>query len=133
MTTACTIRRAALALVASAPLLACGSVSLTAAEEADRLVVESVEVRVLESSPVQVSAFVKGRLRDQCELVGETTQSRSGHTITVTIPTFHDNVSDRPCIQATDTVEQDVRLEGAFPSGTYVVRVNGVERTFRVD
>jgi hypothetical protein len=133
MTTARTIRRAALALVAAAPLLACESVSLTAAEEADRLVVESVEVRVLESSPVQVSALVKGRLRDQCEMVGETTQSRSDHTIIVTIPTFHDNVSDRPCIQAKDTVEQDVRLEGAFPPGAYVVRVNGVERTFRVD
>jgi hypothetical protein len=132
MTIASTIRRATLALAAAAPLLACESPTLTA-EEPDRLVVESVDVRVLESSPVQVRALVKGRLRDECEMVGETTQSRSDHTITVTIPTFRDNVSERPCVQEKDTVEQDVRLEGPFPPGTYVVRVNGVEQTFRVD
>ncbi|HET9314300.1 MAG TPA: hypothetical protein VFQ51_01880 [Vicinamibacteria bacterium] len=127
-----TIRRAALALVAAAPLLACESGSLTA-EEQDRLIVESVDVRILESSPVQVSAHVTGRLRDECEMLGETTQSRSESTITVTIPTFRDNLTERPCVQEKDTVEQDVRLDGAFPPGTYVVRVNGVERTFRVD
>jgi inhibitor of cysteine peptidase len=126
-----TLRGATLALLAALPLLACESP--TAAEEADRLIVESVDVRVMESFPVQVSALVKGRLRDECELLGETTQSRSDHIITVTIPTFRDNVTERPCIQETDAVEQDVRLEGAFPPGTYVVRVNGVERTFRVD
>ena len=126
------MRWAALALVAATPLLACGSASLTA-EEQDRLIVESVDVRILESSPVQVSAHVEGRLRDECELVGETTQSRSENTITVTIPTFRDNLTERPCVQEKDTVEQDVRLEGAFPPGNYVVRVNGLERTFRVD
>ncbi|HET9318056.1 MAG TPA: hypothetical protein VFQ51_20855 [Vicinamibacteria bacterium] len=127
-----TMRRAALALVAATPLMACGSASLTA-EEQDRLIVENVEVRILESSPVQVSAHVTGRLRDVCEMVGETTQSRSESTITVTIPTFHDNLTERPCIQEKETVERDVRLEGAFPRGTYLLRVNGLERTFRVD
>lgn len=132
MTIASALRRAAFAAVAALPLLACESPT-SAAEETDRLVVESVDVRVLESLPVQVSASVKGRLRDECEMVGETTQSRSGNTITVTIATFRDNTSERPCIQETPNVEQDVRLEGSFPAGTYVVRVNAVERTFRVD
>jgi hypothetical protein len=131
MTIASTTFKAALALVAAAPLLACES--FTAAEEDERLMVESVEVRVLESQPVQVNALVKGRLRDECEMLGETTQSRSGSVITVAIATFRDNVTERPCIQEKATVEQDVRLEGSFPSGTYVVRVNGVEQTFRVD
>ena len=124
-----TLRRAALALVLL-PLLACESP--TAAREADRLTVESVEVRILESFPVQVSASVSGYLRDGCETLGATTQSRSGNTITVTIATDRDT-SDRACIQVISRVQQDVRLEGAFPSGTYVLRVNGVERTFRVD
>jgi len=124
-----TLRRAALALVLL-PLLACESP--TAAREADRLTVESVEVRILESFPVQVSASVSGYLRDGCETLGATTQSRSGNTITVTIATDRDT-SDRACIQVISRVQQDVRLEGAFPSGTYVLRVNGLERTFRVD
>ena len=94
MTIASTIRRAILALATAAPLLACESPTLTA-EEPDRLVVESVDVRILESSPVQVRALVKGRLRDECEMVGETTQSRSDHTITVTIPTFRGPIITR--------------------------------------
>jgi hypothetical protein len=114
------------------PLLACESPT-SAAEEADRLIVETVEVRVLDAPPVQVRASVQGHLRDECEMVGDTTQSRSGHTITVTIATTRDNQRERPCIQESLAVERDVPLEGPFPAGTYVVRVNGVERTFRVD
>ena len=131
MTMASVVRRVALAAVAAMPLLACESP--TAAEEADRLTIESVEVRVQESSPVQVTAAVKGHLRDSCELLGDTSQSRSGSTITVTITTTRDNERERPCLDVVTPIEQQVALEGAFPAGTYVVRVNGVERTFRVD
>jgi inhibitor of cysteine peptidase len=127
VTLASVARGAALAL--ALPLVACGLP--TAATEADRLTVESVEVRIMESFPVQVSAAVKGYLRDGCETLGQTTQSRSGNTITVTIATARDTA--RSCIQVISRVEQDVRLEGRFDSGTYVVRVNGLERTFRVD
>jgi hypothetical protein len=125
------LRRAGLALVSALPLLACESP--TAAEEADRLVVETVEVSVLESVPVQVRASVKGHLRDSCELLGETSQSRTDSTITVTITTTRDNERERPCLDVQTPVEQQVTLQGDFPAGTYVVRVNGVERTFRVD
>lgn len=124
------VRGAVLALCA-APLLACGE-SVTAAREADRLTVETVEIRVLESFPVQVSAAVTGYLRDGCESLGATTQARSGNTITVTIATERE--MDRSCIQVISPVAQNVRLEGEFVSGsTYVLRVNSVERTFRVD
>lgn len=124
-----TIRGAVLALC-GLPLLACGE-SLTAARETDRLTVESVDVRILESFPVQVSAAVTGYLRDGCETLGATTQSRSGNTITVTIATERD--TGKSCIQVISPVAQSVRLEGAFTSGTYVLRVNSLERTFRVD
>ena len=39
----------------------------------------------------------------------------------------------RPCIQVITLVEENVRLDGPFDAGAYVVRVNGVERTFRID
>jgi inhibitor of cysteine peptidase len=123
------MRGAVLALCV-APLLACGA-SLTAAREADRLTVEDVQVRIMESFPVQVSAAVTGYLRDGCEALGATTQSRSGNVITVSIATERE--TGKQCIQIISPVAQDVRLEGAFTSGTYVLRVNGVERTFRVD
>ena len=123
------IRGAVLAMSA-VPLLACGD-SLTAAREADRLTVEDVQIRIMESFPVQVSAAVTGYLRDGCESLGATTQSRSGSTITVTIATERE--AGKQCIQIISPVAQDVRLEGGFTTGTYVLRVNGVERTFRVD
>jgi hypothetical protein len=127
-----TLRAAELAC-AALPLVACGAgaESPTGTRETDRLSVESVEVRILESFPVQVSAQVKGYLRDGCESLAGTTQARSGNTITVTIATARE--ASRSCIQAIAPVEENVRLDGAFPSGTYVVRVNGIEQTFRVD
>ena len=122
-------RAAALAL--ALPLAGCGAESPTATRETDRLAVESVQVRIMESFPVQVSAQVKGHLRDGCESLAGTTQSRNGNTVSVTIATERE--TDRVCTQALVPVEENVRLDGAFPSGTYVVRVNGIEQTFRVD
>jgi inhibitor of cysteine peptidase len=126
------VRAAALAL--ALPLVGCGTgtaESPTAARETDRLTVESVEVRILESFPVQVSAQVKGYLRDGCESLAGTTQSRSGNTITVTIETAR--AMGRACVQVLAPVEENVRLDGSFPAGTYLVRVNGTEQTFRID
>jgi inhibitor of cysteine peptidase len=123
------VRAAALAL--ALPLAGCGAQSPTAARETDRLTVESVQVRIMESFPVQVSAQVKGYLRDGCESLAGTTQSRSGNTITVNIATARE--TGRACIQVLAPVEENVRLDGAFAAGIYLVRVNGFEQTFRVD
>jgi hypothetical protein len=127
------LRAAALAC-AALPLIACGSgaaESPTGTRETARLTVESVQVRIMESFPVQVSAQVKGYLRDGCESLDGTTQVRSGNTITVTIATAR--AQGRSCIQSIAPVQENVRLDGPFPAGTYVVRVNGIEQTFRVD
>jgi len=125
------VRAAALAL--ALPLVGCGAgaESPTAARETDRLTVESVQVRIMESFPVQVSAQVKGYLRDGCESLAGTTQSRTGNTVSVTIATARE--TGRACIQVLAPVEENVRLDGAFAAGIYVVRVNGIEHTFRVD
>jgi inhibitor of cysteine peptidase len=127
------ILRAAALACAALPLIGCGAgaESPTATRETDRLTVESVQVRIMESFPVQVSAQVKGYLRDGCESLAGTTQARSGNAITVTIATSR--AQGRACIQSIATVEENVRLDGTFVPGTYVVRVNGIEQTFRVD
>lgn len=125
------VRAAALAL--ALPLVGCGAgaEAPTATRETDRLTVESVRVRIMESFPVQVSAQVKGYLRDGCESLAGTTQARAGNAITVTIAT--ERQTGRACIQVLAPVEENVRLDGAFAPGIYVVRVNGIEQTFRVD
>lgn len=93
------------------------------------LPVDSVEVNVMESFPVQVVAVVKGTL-DPCTQLRTVEQTREGNTITVRI------TGKRPvgifCIQLAQPFEERVTLQGDFPTGQYTVIVNGVEQTFSV-
>lgn len=93
------------------------------------LPVESVEVNVLESFPVQVVAVVHGTL-DPCTQVHAVEQTREGNAITVHI------TGKRPvgifCIQLAQPFEERVTLQGDFPTGNYTVIVNGVEQNFSV-
>ncbi len=97
---------------------------------ADSLIVEQVDVQVLESFPVQVQVVVKGSLPDACTEIGEIGQTRDGNAVTVTIGAVRP--ADALCAQVLEPFEQVVPLDGPFPPGTYVVRVNGVETSFTV-
>ncbi len=94
------------------------------------LMVERVDVQVLESFPVQVQAVVHGSLSDSCTEIGEISQTREGNTVTVTIGA--NRPADAICAQVLEPFEQVIPLDGLFPPGTYVVRVNGVETSFTV-
>lgn len=93
------------------------------------LPVDSVEVNVLESAPVQVVAVVHGTL-DPCTQLRAVEQSREGNAITVHI------TAKRPigvfCIQLAVPFEERVTLQGEFPTGNYTVIVNGVKQAFSV-
>jgi inhibitor of cysteine peptidase len=119
---------ATLAPLAFACLSACGT-SPTAAQEVALLQVESVDLRVLESFPAQVTAVVHGVLPDACRSVDEVQQQRDGGAIELTITVRR---SSEVCVQALQPVEQSVRLTGTFPPGDYVLRVNGLERRFSI-
>jgi hypothetical protein len=113
-------------------LAACGTTGGTGGTggQTGTMQVDSVEVRIAESYPVQVFANIKGTLGDGCTSLGETRQSRNGSTIEVTITTNHSGAD--ACTQIAQLVDQDIQLEGEFPAGTYTVRVNGVEKQFTV-
>lgn len=93
------------------------------------LPVESVEVNVLESFPVQVVAVVRGTL-DPCTQLRAVEQSREGNTITVHI------TGKRPvgifCIQLAQPFEERITLQGDFSTDQYTVIVNGVKQDFNV-
>lgn len=93
------------------------------------LQVTAVDVRILESFPPQVHITARGVLPDPCTTVDSVTQRRDGSVITVTIIT---RPSATFCIQVLTPVDQNVALQGPFGSGTYVVRVNGLEREFSI-
>jgi hypothetical protein len=91
--------------------------------------VESVDVLILESFPVQVNARVTGNLPDLCTQLGEPVQAREGNTFTVTLPTTRE--AGVPCAEALTPFEVTIALDVLdLPAGEYTVNVNGVTGTF---
>ena len=92
--------------------------------------VQSVEIQILESYPLQVNAIARGYLPDAgCTTIAGITQKRTGNTFTVTVTTkFNPQVL---CAQALTPFEQVIPLEvGSLLPGTYLVVVNGVQASF---
>ena len=88
--------------------------------------VDTVEV-VLEGGP---SVRVRGVVGDGCTKVSSVQQERGGATVDIRI--LSERPTDAICTQIAQIYDETLRLPGAYPSGAYVVRVNGVERTFTV-
>ncbi len=91
--------------------------------------IDSLEVRILESYPVQIHAVIRGKLADACSRIDEVRQSRQGAT-------FHLNlVISRPpdlmCAQVLTPFEQVVPLDvRGLAAGNYEVRVQTVGTAF---
>jgi hypothetical protein len=91
--------------------------------------VESIDIQILESFPVQVRVVARGFLADGCTTVGEINQELVDNTFMVTIGT--ERPADAVCTQALVPFEETIDLEvRGLPAGTYTVDVNGVTSTF---
>ncbi len=125
-----TVRTLILGLI---PLLAsCTSVTGSEEEvEIKPIPIDSVEVLILESLPVQVKAHIQGTIGDGCSEIESVTQKRSDQTITITI--LRRRPKDAVCIQIAKLYDETISLDGAFPPGSYVVQVNDFEKTFTID
>jgi inhibitor of cysteine peptidase len=119
--------RPVLAVLVSAGLFACDSVEEPTLVPG-QLPIEAVEVVVLESFPYQLRAQVRGYLPDSCTRLHEVTQSRTGNVITVSITTLRE--LEAFCLQRIEIVERTIPLEGAYPPGEYVLRVNNMAHNF---
>lgn len=94
--------------------------------------VDSIEIRMLESFPVQVQVEVKGYLQDDCTKLGEIAQKREGNTFTVTVGVTRNG--DAVCAQVITPFTQVVSLDAAgLKAGTYTVNVNGVSTQFTLN
>lgn len=93
-------------------------------------VVESIDIRILESFPLQVHVAVQGNLPDAgCTTIARVEQVREGNTFTLTLVTTTDPLA--LCAQALTPFEEVVPLDvQGLPAGTYTVNVHGVEGTF---
>ena len=94
-------------------------------------VVENLEVRFLESFPVQVQAVVSGYLPDGCTTITSVEALNAGTTFRIRMTT--ERPADAMCTMAVMKFEEVVPLETAgLPAGTYDVRVNDLMATFEL-
>jgi hypothetical protein len=92
--------------------------------------IDRVEIRIADSLPSQVVAHVTGVVGDGCSSVQPVKQARDGHTLTLTIN--RQRRTDAVCTEIAKLYEENIRLEGEFPAGEYVLKVNSVTQTFTV-
>jgi inhibitor of cysteine peptidase len=95
--------------------------------------VESVEVRIPESMPVQVQVqvVVKGNLPDACTKIGDIAQVRDGDSFNITIASTRQ--ADLICAQVITPFEETINLDvTGLKAGAYTVTVNGVTEMFEL-
>lgn len=93
------------------------------------LPVDSVDVMISLSQPVQVSAHVVGNLPDACTKRDAIIQARNGNTFVITIPTTRP--ASAMCAQVLTPYQESIPLDTTgLAAGSYTVAVNGVSATF---
>ena len=126
-----TARYARFAIIAAvAAAVACGdrATAPTTPKTVSRPIhVDSVEVWL---SPL--SAHVRGVIGDGCTDLSGVTMRRSDNDNIVDITIWSTRPQDAICIQIAKLYDATLALPGDFPPGPYVLRVNGVEKTFTI-
>ncbi len=92
--------------------------------------ITQIQVRLMESIPVQVMADVNGIIPDACSSALEPEVTRSGNTITVRI--IGERPRDLACAQVIRDYTRNISL-GTFEPGDYTLNVNDATTSFHVD
>jgi len=86
--------------------------------------INSIDVLMMESFPVQVTAVIKGSLPDSCTTVGQVTQARNGNEFVVAVGTVRQ--TEAMCAERVEPFEQNVALDVlGLPAGSYTVIASG--------
>ncbi len=92
-------------------------------------VVDSIEILILESFPVQINVRVRGIVPDGCTNVDEITTTHTGSSFNVAITTLRE--AGQICTEAEVPFEELIPLDVVgLPAGTYTVNVNGIQGSF---
>jgi len=91
--------------------------------------VDSLEILVLESFPVQVNVIASGSLPDSCTRLEEPIVEQVDNSFNIVLPTSRP--ADLVCTQALEPYDKVIQLDvEGLPAGTYTVTVNGVSDSF---
>ena len=94
--------------------------------------VDSVELLLMESFPMQMRALVRGDLPDGCTEISHSGQTTEGNVIRIDL--FTRRPAGAICTQALVRYEENILVDIlGLPAGDYVVSVNGVEASFSLD
>ena len=93
--------------------------------------VDSIDILILESFPVQINVVARGNLPDGCTEIDEIISELEEQTFNVTITTARP--ADAMCTEALVPFEETFSLDVyGLPAGVYTVDVNGVTGTFEL-
>ena len=94
--------------------------------------VESLDVRIMESFPVQVSVVLTGYLPDGCTEIYEITAPRDEQTFTIEVVT--QRPEDAACTMAIVPFEEIISLDvEGLPAGEYTVKYGNLAETFTLE
>ena len=93
--------------------------------------IDSAEINLLESFPVEVVIVARGQFINDCTVIDRIDQAKGGNTFAVEIISLYPSSASATCLPVPTEYEQQVPLDVAgLPAGTYAVNVNGVIQTF---
>lgn len=94
--------------------------------------IESLQVSILESFPVQVQVIISGSLSDGCTTLSGSDIQRDGDVFLIEIETSRN--AGAMCTQALVPFETNVSLDvQGLPAGTYTVTAGELSETFTLD
>ena len=110
-----------------------GGLIITGANSMPLVQVDSVDILVMESFPVQISAAVSGNLSMPCVQLLDPAVSFMGNTFIVVLAESTSGPGES-CIALIEPFETSIPLDVLdLPAGTYTVDVNGVVSDFTLD
>jgi len=102
-----------------------------------KVAVTGVEIRYLDTRPVQVELVIKGTLPDQCKYDFTSVETRADLNVKVSLDAIHP--ADTSCAQTTQTIEYVLRLgrdmpesDRGFSQGSYKLAVNNYPIDFSI-
>jgi hypothetical protein len=91
--------------------------------------VQTVEIQLMNTTPIQANVLVRGILTESCASLGESQVQYVAHTFQVTV--YANSASDVGCAQITSRFETTIPLNtNDLPAGSYTVVANGVSAVF---
>lgn len=100
----------------------------------ERAYVDSMDIFIMESFPVQVSVQVYGNFPDGCTSFKEAQVIYDEETQTFDVHLFTTRPKDAMCTQALVPFEENIKLDvNGLPAGTYTVKVYDMTGTFTLD